>query len=499
MDATLTNDLKTTLGNALAVAQDARSSPRVHLVGVAGSGMRALAEVLADWGWTVSGSDRNALDAKNLAAGRVQLFPGHSAEYLASETQLVIRSDAISDDNPEIRKAIALGIPVLSYFDMLGRISTIAHTLAIAGTHGKSTTTAMAAHILVQADRDPTVFCGATPLGQTSGGRAAQNAPRPFARDATTVTAGSSVIASPNLLLVEACEYRSNFLKLSPKHAAILNIEPDHFDCFDSLDALERAFHQFAASVPADGLLVVQHDGASIRRILAGLSCRIETFGFEPEADWSALPIEQNLGRFHFEIHHQGRPFAKIQLQTPGRHNILNALAATALAWANGVTIAQITTGLNTFSGLHRRLEVLGSWQGVTFVDDYAHHPTEVHAALAAVHEMFPGRRIWCVFQPHQASRTARLFNELSQSLQNTDKLLITDIFRAREGKPQPGEVTAADLARRAAELGVEVLTGHKTPEIRSILENHLVPGDVLVTLGAGDVGRLRPNGTWSV
>jgi UDP-N-acetylmuramate--alanine ligase len=295
-------------------------------------------------------------------------------------------------------------------------------------------------------------------------------------------------------MLIEACEYRANFLKLRPRHAAILGIEPDHFDCYDSLEQLEGAFRQFAELVPSDGVLLVKHHCASTRRATAGVTCRVESFGTSAEADWSAQSISESEGRFQFTIHHRNQLLCEIQLQTPGRHNMLNALAAAALAWENGATANRIASGLKSFAGLHRRLERLGTWRGVTFIDDYAHHPTEVSAALEAVRAMSPRRRVWCVFQPHQASRTARLLDELAASLQNADRVLVAEIFRAREGEFQPGDVTAADLARRAAELGVNIVPVHSTKEIIDTLETHLVPGDVLVTLGAGDVAKLRPN-----
>jgi len=294
-------------------------------------------------------------------------------------------------------------------------------------------------------------------------------------------------------MLVEACEYRANFLHLRPRQAAILGIEPDHFDCYDSLAQLEDAFRRFAEFIPNDGLLVARHDCKSTRRVTAGLTCRIESFGFSADADWSAQTLAENRGQFRFEIRRFGRRLCEVQLPAPGEHNVLNALAAAAIAYENGVSSDQISAGLGSFPGLHRRLEWLGAWHGVALIDDYAHHPTEVTAALAAVRRMAPRARVWCVFQPHQASRTARLLDELAASLQNADKVLVAEIFRAREGDPQPGEVTAADLARRAAELGVEVLPGHTAEEIVETLETQLAPGDVLVTLGAGDVEKLRP------
>ena len=444
---------------------------RVHLVGVAGSGMRALADVLADWEWNVSGSDRNIDGMKASSANRMRLFQGHDAGHLSADTELVVYSDAVSKNNPELRRAAELGIPAISYFEMLGRLSAERHTVAVAGTHGKSTVTAMTAHVLVEAGGDPMVFCGASPLGKNSGGRSGRD--------------GS--------MLVEACEYRANFLKLRPRQAAILNIEPDHFDCYRGLDEIEQAFGAFAALLSPEGFLLIKHDCASTRRVTAGATCRVESFGTCPEADWSVRQIQQFQGRFEFEIIYRSRPFCKIRLQTPGRHNMLNALAAAALAWAGGATTEQIASGFESFAGLHRRMERRGTWRGVTLIDDYAHHPTEVAAALETVRAMFPHRRVWCVFQPHQASRTARLLDALAASLQNADRVLVAEIFRAREGDPQPGEVAAADLARRAAEFGVEVLPVHTAEKIVGALESGLAPGDVLVTLGAGDVAKLQP------
>jgi UDP-N-acetylmuramate--alanine ligase len=470
MDVPTLSGLQTLDGN-LAVIQDPFQPRRAHLVGVGGCGMRALADVLAGHGWQLSGSDCNAAAVRELTAERMRLFEDHAVAHLPRETELVIYSDAIPPENPELRQAVQRGLPMLSYFQMLGRLTAGRHTVAIAGTHGKSTTTAMTARVLIEAGRDPTVFCGATPYGDSSGGRTGQS----------------------GLVLVEACEYRANFLNLRPQQAAILGIEPDHFDCYDSLEQIENAFRRFAASAPPEGLLLVRHDCASTRRATAGLRCRIESFGCSPEADWSAHRLTEERGRFSYEIYYLGKPFCHVRLQMPGRHNVLNSLAAAALAWQNLATAEQIAAGLGSFVGLHRRLEVLGTWQGVTLIDDYAHHPTEVASALDAVRRMFPRRRVWCVFQPHQVSRTARLLDELAASLQNADRVLVAEIFRAREKSPQPGEVTAADLARRTEDLGVPVLPGHSAAEIVRTLETHLAPGDVLVTLGAGDVTALRP------
>ena len=388
---------------------------RAHLVGVGGCGMRALADVLAARGWQLSGSDCNAAAVRELAGTNLRVFEGHAARNLPSDAELVIRSDAIPPENPEIRRAVERGLPVLSYFEMLGRLTAGCHTVAIAGTHGKSTTTAMAAQVLCEAGRDPSVFCGATPCGASSGGRA----------------------GNAGLVLVEACEYRANFLHLRPRHAAILGIEADHFDCYDSLQDIEAAFRRFAASLPEDGLLLVRQDCASTRRATAALPCPIESFGWAVAADWSAQRLVEDRGRFGYEICHRGEHFCQVRLRMPGRHNVLNSLAAAALCWHNGATAEQIAAGLGHFAGLRRRLEVLGTWQGVTLVDDYAHHPTEIGCTLEAVRGLFPRRRVWCVFQPHQASRTSRLLDELAASLQNADRVLVAEIFR--RGRENPG------------------------------------------------------------
>ncbi len=431
--------------------------------------MRALADVLLAGGWQLSGSDLQPECVQRMADAGVRLHPGHAAEHVPPETELVVYSDAVTVDNPELRRAGELGVEMCSYFEMLGRLAADRQTLAVAGTHGKSTTTAMAAHLLSAAGRDPTVLCGATPLGQSSGGRAGRS----------------------DLLLVEACEYRANFLRLRPQQAVILGIEPDHFDYYASTAQLHRAFARFAGSVPKDGLVLVRHDCTAARQTTAALPCRVTTFGTAPAADWSARGLTHWRGRYAFEIRRLGRPMCTVRLQVPGRHNVLNALAAAALAWENGVSSQRIATALGRFRGLHRRMELLGSLQGVLLVDDYAHHPTEVAAALHTVRRMAPGRRLWCVFQPHQASRTERLLDELAKSLHNADKVLITEIFRAREGRRHPGEVTAEDLARQVRSGGVEVAAVHATEDIVRLLQTHLDAGDVLITIGAGNVDRI--------
>jgi len=226
--------------------------------------------------------------------------------------------------------------------------------------------------------------------------------------------------------------------------------------------------------------------------VTAGLPCRVETFGLDPKADWSARPLGSRRGRHDFAVLRHGSPWAEVRLRVPGTHNVLNALAAAALASHHGVRPDQVARTLGAFRGIARRLEVVGSWRGVVVVDDYAHHPTEVSAALRTVRRMYPGRRVWAVFQPHQASRTGRLLDELAASLQNAEKVVVSEVFRAREPAPTSGEVTAGDLARRVRDLGTDVADVHADDQIVPLLERHLRPGDVLVIMGAGDIGKLR-------
>jgi UDP-N-acetylmuramate--alanine ligase len=502
-----------------------------HLIGIGGNGMRALADVLHGWGWSISGSDASFSTNSTMNFGvaeeeRRVFYPGHSANNLPVKTDLVVHSDAILPENPELLRAAELGIPILSYFQTVGEITrrtgfqpvkitpeaSLSRTLAVAGTHGKSTTTAIIAHILTKAGRDPTVFCGAAPLGEISGGRAGRR----------------------EFFVVEACEYRKNFLYLRPHHAALLGIEPDHFDCYENLAAIEAAFRQFAESVPPDGLLLYREDCPTTRKVVQNLDCRRLSFGLSPAADWSARCISHEEGYYRFSIFKRREQILEVQLPVPGEYNILNALAAGAMCWENGCSAEEIHLGLTTFPGLHRRFEIgrtgfqaiaklaergfcqcEGTGRNFTifngsagaspsrsdkpvhhlsYVADYAHHPTEVMAALKTAREVFPKRRIWCIFQPHQASRTARLLDELAVSLQNADKIIVAEIFRAREGKPRLGEVTAGDLARRAAEVaragktGAEVVPVHQTDDIMDILATQLQADDVLIALGAGDI-----------
>jgi UDP-N-acetylmuramate--alanine ligase len=472
-----------------------RRALSAHLIGIGGSGMQSLAAVLGARGWQISGSDVNPRAARESALSGATIHVGHSRANVPRDAALVIYSDAIPVDNVERCRAAEVGVRSLSYPETLGEMSRDSTTFAVAGTHGKSTTTAMAAAAMVRAGIDPTVICGATPIGCRSGGRAARVAVQasrlpgyPHQRVAAG-TAAPQVLAP--LFLVEACEYRANFLHLSPHAVAVLGVEMDHFDYYRSREHLTETFERFVARIPRDGFLVVNNDCATSRALTASAVCRTSTFGLRPGADWTARRLQTRRGRYRFWLTHCERPLAEVVLQVPGKHSVLNALAAAALATEAGAPPETIAAALSSFRGLKRRLEVVGRRGGLTLIDDYAHHPTEIRATLATVRRMYPDRRIWCIFQPHQASRTAALLDELAASLHNADKIAVAEIFRAREANARPGEVTAADLAAKLIRDGSDVLNEHTWDEIVAQVANDLRPGDVLITMGAGDIGKI--------
>lgn len=423
-----------------------------HLVGIAGSGLSSLARLLAGKGTLVTGSDSS--------------LAGHHTENLPPQVEIVIHSDAIPPDNPELLAARSRNLPILTYFQALAELTRDRDTIAIAGTHGKSTTAAMTAEIFCAAGLDPLVCYGATPQNRESAAQA----------------------GSGRLAIVEACEFRRNFLLLRPKTAAILGIEHDHFDCYPTSADLENAFAQFAQNLPQDGLLLVAADDTASLRAAKKAKCQTRTFGFTPDADYRAEFKAEHLGRYRFQWFFRNQPLGEVHLPAPGRHNARNALAAAALSVARGISPQTIAKTLENFPGLARRLDPLPQVDDICRLDDYAHHPTEVKAALDTARQMYPNRPLWCIFQPHQASRTERLLDDFAASLQNGDWVAIADIYRAREPDAKPGEITAARLADAVRRRGVQTLDVHSLDDIADWMAQHANQNQVLITLGAGNV-----------
>ncbi len=441
-----------------------------HLIGVGGSGMRSLARILLDMGWTVSGSDRSVGTLPDLESRGVQIQTEHTASNVPGRTELVVFSDALPETNPELERAGEWKIPTLRYFQALGLLSATRETIAVAGTHGKSTVAAMIGAVLLGGGADPTLAYGGEPLPQGRSARA------------------TSRVGYGPLMVVEACEYRANFLHFHPQQAVVLGIEPDHFDCYPTVEHLEHAFSLFARAVRTGGRLLVRHECVRSRRVAEAASCRVETFGLAPEAQWQASDIVSDRGCYSFTIRFSGQDLCRIDLRVLGAHQVVNALAAGATSLRNGVGPEQVSAELSHWCGLSRRIELVDQFAGITWIDDYAHHPTEVSACLSAIRERFPKQRIFCLYQPHQASRTARLLDETAASLQNAEYVLVTDIFRAREPLPSQGDVSADDLARRVRNLGTDTPLIHSPRQCRKYLTAQLRRGDVLATLGAGNI-----------
>ncbi len=445
-------------------------SPIAHLVGAHGSGMKALAELLSDAGWTLTGSDLQPSSTRpQKNGGRLRrVHQGHAAAHVPGAVDVLIYSPAIRDTNPEREAARQRGIAELSYVEALSQLMSERTGIAIAGTHGKTTTTAMVAAILQESGQNPSALIGGEVIQYERSGWA----------------------GSGELLVVEACEYRNHFLSLNPQIAAILNIEPDHFDCFATIEESRAAFEQFVYRVNPDGLLLLRSDVAETLRDRLPARSEIVTYSTSDSADWSICNLDMRQGRSHFEVHHNDRHFCDIALTVPGRHNVENALAAIALAHSAGRDASAIASALSLFRGVRRRLEFIAEHGGVTLIDDYAHHPTAIRATLAAVKQTFPDRRVVAVFQPHQVSRTQTLLDDFATSFKDADQVVLVPVFAARESQ--------ADAAACLEKLGQAVQATGQTVRLLESLDQVLAtvqdstnPGDICLTLGAGDIDRI--------
>jgi UDP-N-acetylmuramate--alanine ligase len=445
---------------------------RAHLTGVCGTGMKGLARLLIDRGWDVTGSDVSPLadTLQALLPRGFRFHQGHAAGHLPTTADLLIHSAAIGPDNPERLAATELCIPQLTYSQMLGRLMADRRGVAIAGTHGKSTTTAMTATILTDAGRQPTAIFGA---------------------DLCT-TGQSSWSGRGDLFVVESCEFQRSFLDLSPTYAAILGVEPDHFDCYRQPSELHAAFSEFAAKVSRSGFLLVRGDDEVALTASRAASAEVLTFGLRPDADWWAADVRTAGFGARFRLFRRGQYVTEIRLGVPGRHNVLNAIAAAAIASELGVSATAIRQSLAEFSGLKRRFEVLGSWRGVTVIDDYAHHPTAVETVLQTARDLYGRRRVWAAFQPHQVGRTAALMTEFAQSFRRADRVVIAPVYAAREAVTNEPQQLADELAQRIDACGPAAWSCNSLDRLAGVLDDGLRPGDVLVTMGAGDIHRIH-------
>lgn len=439
---------------------------KVHIVGIGGSGMSAIAQVLLGQGYAVSGSDRqaNAL-TQGLQMAGATVFVGHAAEQVAGADVAVI-SSAVPAKNVEVMAARAAGIPVLKRAEFLRALTAGYTCIAVAGTHGKTTTTGLISHLLIATGRDPSVIVGGELPALGGNGRAGRS----------------------RFFVIEADEYDYMFLGLRPTVAVITNVEHDHPDLFPTPEAYRDAFARFVRRLPADGQLITCIEDEGVQRLLAEAALpagvTATTYGLGDMPAVRALDVRPNqLGGSDFLVQAGAETLGIARLRLPGRHNVLNALAAIAAAQAVGAPFAEIVPALATFTGVARRFQIIGEAQGVTVIDDYAHHPTEIRVNLAAARQRFLGRRIWAVWQPHTYSRTRLLQAEFAGSFPDADCVIALDIYRSRE----------VDTLGMTTEM---VLAQMNHPDARFIpsreeaaayLAAHVQPGDVVLTLGAGD------------
>lgn len=444
---------------------------RIHLIGIGGSGMCGLAGVLLRCGAVLSGSDRQTFKVQpRLEELGATIAVGHAPINIPSDCNIVVASAAIKQDNPEYAEAIRRGLPVMTYAQMLGQVMKLRTGIAISGTHGKSTTTALVSFILRQAKADPTFVVGA---------------------DVPQLDGSSAVGDGPHFV-AEACEYDRSFLNLFPRFAAILNIEEDHLDYFRGIDDIISAFRGLAALIPDDGVIIANGEDRNVATTLKGISAPVETFGTTPDVYWRAVDIDATNGCYRFSILKNGEPFINASMDNlPGRHQVMNALAATAIAHHAGIAPDVITQALSKFSGAERRLFKRGEVGGITILDDYGHHPTEVQATLRAVSEHYPNRKLWVIFQPHQHSRTRFLLDDFARSFGQADHLLIPDIYFVRDSAAEQNSISSSHLVERVRANGCDAKYLPRHEEIVDHVVAHARPGDVVMTMGAGDVWKI--------
>ena len=436
---------------------------RVHLAGIGGVSMCPLAEVLAGMGLQVQGSDMSESDTvRQLREQGIPVAIGHSAENLR-DCALVIRTAAIHDDNPEIAGAIARGIPVYERAQAWGAIMQhYQNAVCISGTHGKTTTTSMATHIFMAAQADPTVMIGGT---------------LPLLHSGYRVGRGDTII-------LESCEYCNSFLNFFPTVAVILNVEADHLDFFKDLADIEHSFHAFADLVPQRGYIISNADDPGAREAVKGLSHPVFTFGIaDPDADCTAHNVAFHDGCPTFDVVIHGETYAHVELHIAGRHNILNSLAAASAAYVLGVPGSAVEEGLATFHGAGRRFERKGTFHGADVFDDYAHHPAELHALLTTAQSM-GYERVICAFQPHTYTRTKALFDDFVRELQLPDVTILAEIYAAREQNDIG--ISSQDLAAKIPGAVYCSTLDQVTDKLAELAR----PGDLILTVGAGDIFR---------
>ena len=451
---------------------DFNKPEHIHFIGIGGISMSGLAEILLGAGFGISGSDsKPSALTKQLEEKGAKVFYGQCAENISADYNCVVYTAAIHPDNPEFARCVELDLPMLSRAELLGQIMKNYKTsIAVSGTHGKTTTTSMFSSVLLAADTDPTISVGGI----------------------LEAIGGNIRVGKSETFITEACEYTNSFLSFYPTLSIILNIEEDHMDFFKDLDDIMNSFRQFAMKLPKDGCLVINKEIKDYEKVTEGLECNVITYGMDSSCTYYAKNIHFNeQGYGEFDVMYQDVSLGHIILSVPGQHNVSNALAVIAGARKLGISMEQIQAGLLGFSGANRRFQYKGSLNGDTIIDDYAHHPKEIRTTLEAA-KNYPHREVWCIFQPHTFTRTKAFFHEFATSLSLADHIILADIYAARETDTLG--VSSELLAKEISELGADCYYFPSFDEIENFVKSHCIHGDLLITMGAGDVVNIGEN-----
>ena len=445
---------------------DFKKPIHVHFIGIGGISMSGLAEILLKENFTISGSDSKASElTEHLTSLGATIFYPQKAENVIAGIDVVVYTAAIHEDNPELIEVRRQGLPTLTRAELLGQLMKNYKTpIAISGTHGKTTTTSMMSHILLAAEKDPTISVGGI----------------------LKAIGGNIRVGDSDVFVTEACEYTNSFLDFFPKISVILNVEEDHMDFFKDIDDIRSSFHRFAALLPKDGVLVINKNIEKMEAITDGLSCKVITYSETQEADYSASNIAfDDFGNASFDLLKYGEYVGRINLSVAGNHNVSNALSAIAVADQLNIDLETIQKGVLSFTGTDRRFQYKGEVNGITIIDDYAHHPTEIKATLTSARN-YPHREIWCIFQPHTYTRTKAFFHEFAEALSLADHVILADIYAARETDTLG--MSSKALAEELKKLGTDAYYLSSFESIENFALEKCIHGDVLITMGAGDV-----------
>ncbi|WP_459479840.1 UDP-N-acetylmuramate--L-alanine ligase [Clostridium saccharoperbutylacetonicum] len=438
---------------------------KIHFIGIGGISMSGLAAVLLNNGFKVSGSDfKDSPMLDKLKTLGAEVYIGHKRENI-KDADLVVYTAAIPSDNPELLEAQEKNITLMDRAEFLGQIMKgHKYNVAITGTHGKTTCTSMLSHVTLADDLDPTILVG----GELD------------------AIGGNFRIGKSDYFLVEACEYKRSFLKFFPYVGIILNIDADHLDCYKDIDEIADTFLKFSKLIPNDGYLVGCIDDFRVKEILLKANCNTLSYGFSDDADVTAKNIIFNKnGCATFDVYKGNKNLFTLTLNVPGKHNILNALASTCVSLIFEISADSIIEGLSKCKGAHKRFEYKGELNGVTVIDDYAHHPTEIQATLSTAKQI-DHNKTYCIFQPHTYTRTKALFDEFTECFNDTDELILMDIYAARE--KNTGLVSSDELGDALRKKGIKCTNVHSHDEALNYVKSKLTAGDLLLTVGAGDV-----------